>query len=169
MLLRRKSRNVALGGILTALALVFMLVSSAIPTGRLVFVFLASAMIGIGVNVSGKAFGALVYCASALLVGFVVPDKLFALLYILVVGNYPLLKPFLERIGPVVVRFVAKLIVFNIYMSVCYCIAKFLLKLPMDIVYPLYLLWLMMVACFFVYDYAYSIFMQKIYNVIKLK
>ena len=161
MLLRGKSRNIASGGILTALVLVFMLLSSAVPTGRLIFVFLASAMIGIGVNMSGIGFGSAVYGASAFLVGFIVPDKLFALLYILVVGNYPLLKPFIERLKVIAVRLIVKLIVFNLYMVVCYYIATSLLGLPMDIAYPIKLLWFMMVACFYVYDYAYSIFSSR--------
>lgn len=165
MLLNNKSRLAAFGGILTALAVLFMFFSSLIPTGKLVFVFIASAVIGIGYNSYGARLSAIVYIASALLSVLIVPEKTYAILYAVVVGNYPLLKPLLERISSLGIRLGVKLAVFNVYMIICCIIGIYILHLPLDSgTYPLWILWIMMLAVFYVYDYAYTLFMQKIYN-----
>ena len=162
MLLKNKSTYVAYGGILTALAVLFMYISSLIPAGKLALVFLASAVIGAGVNISGIKLGAAVYAASAVLSFFIVSEKNYAVLYVAVAGNYPLVKPLLERIRRISLRVAVKLIVFNLYMLLCAFIGVKLLSLSLD-AYPFGILWLVMLMAFFVYDYAYSLFMQKIY------
>ena len=108
-------------------------------------------------------FSAAAYAASAILGLFIVPEKTYAVLYAVVVGNYPLLKPLLDKICSLPLRLALKLVIFNAYMLVCWLIAVYLLNIPMNVGYPVWLLWLMMLVAFFVYDYAYSLFMQKIY------
>ena len=166
MLLKSSSSHVAFGGIFTALSVLFLLLSCVIPFGRLVFVFLTSAVVGVAVNMFDKRLAFFVYAATSLLSIFVVPDKSYAALYVIVVGNYPLVKPLLEKIYSVPVCFALKLVCFNVYMVLCYIIAVKLLSISFDLQYSIFILWALMLAAFYVYDYAYSLFMQKIYYAI---
>ena len=126
-------------------------------------------MIGISVNMFNKKFSAFVYIATSVLALFVVPDKAYAVLYTVVVGNYPIIKILIEKIKNTFAQFVTKFIIFNAYMLICYVIAVIILDMPMDVQYPIQLLWAMMLAVFYVYDYAYTLFMQKIYYAIPKK
>lgn len=116
-----------------------------------------------------KKLAAFVYIATSVLSLFIVPDKAYAVLYAVVVGNYPLIKILIEKIKKTFAQLVTKFVIFNIYMLVCYAIAVFILNMSMDVQYPLWLLWVMMLAVFYVYDYAYTFFMQKIYYAIPNK
>lgn len=162
MLLKSKSRYVAFGGISTALSIVFMLMASVIPFGRLVFVFFALAMIGIVIMAYNAKLAAIVYAAVSVLSLFFVPLKTLSVLYA-VIGNYPLIKMQVNKLKNTAARILIKLVLFNAYMAICCVIGIKILGISMEISYPFWMLWIWMLLAFFVYDYAYDLFMQKIY------
>lgn len=166
MLLKNKSRYVASGGVYTALSVVFMVLSSISPVCRLAFVFMASAVVGIAHVSCGRALAWMVWAATSLLSLFLVADKAYAVLYLIVVGNYPIIKLYIEKIRRLSVRTLVKLFCFNVYMLICYGIGTAMLNINISGEYPLWIIWIFMLVAFFVYDYAYSVFMQKIYYVI---
>ena len=166
MLLKNKGRYVASGGIYTALSTVFLLFGSISPVCKLAFVFMASAVVGFSLVSCDKKVACMVWVSTSLLTLFFVGDKAYAVLYLIVVGNYPIVKLYAEKIRHLPLRLAIKLFCFNIYMLMCYFIGTALLRIDIDSEYPLWIIWVFVLTVFFVYDYAYSVFMQKIYYII---
>ena len=167
MLLNNKSKIVAFGGLCTALSLVFLLLGATLPFGRLVFVFLASAVIGIANIARDKKTSLVIYIATSLLSLFIIPHKPIALLYCVVVGNYPIIKTYIEKISNKIYVLLIKFVVFNIYMLICYFGGIWLLGISFDnIQYSLGILWIWMLVVFYIYDYAYKIFIDRIFYAI---
>lgn len=93
--MKNKSGKLALGGVMTALALVFLLLS-AIPVTEISLAVLAG-MVGVPVVIeAGRRAGLLQYAAVSLLALLLVPSPESKGLYIAFFGYYPLLKAVLE-------------------------------------------------------------------------
>lgn len=152
---------------MTALSLVFLIAASVVPAGRLVFVFLSSALVGVAFYAGGVKLSILCYLATALLSVFFVQNKTYAALYIIVVGNYPILKLYADSIKNTALRLVFKAAIFNLYMIVCVAAGRLVLNMSFETEYPFALLWIVMLLLLFVYDNAYSLFMNKIGYVLK--
>ena len=161
MLLNGVGKRVAFGGIFVALSLLLLIIASVFPFCRLVFVFCASAIVGLSVINYDIKFSFVQYLACAVLAVLFVPNKSIAMLYALVVGNYPIVKMYLDRIKYKLLCYILKLVIFNLYMVLSYSVATTVLKIDFDIVYPLGLLWVAMLIAFYVYDYIYSVFMHR--------
>ncbi len=92
----QKSWGMAYCGIVTALCVALMLLGAVIP----IAMFIAPAV-------------AAAYAAVSLLALLFVPDKEVALIFVFLLGYYPLAKPKFERIRPAVLRIVCKLLLCN--------------------------------------------------------
>ena len=161
MLLNTKSKRVAFGGIGCALSLLFLVIASTFPFCRLVFVFASSYIVGLTILNYDVKSALIHYLAVAILSAFIVPAKQYTVLYIFVVGNYPVVKYYIDRIKSRYVSFVVKLTVYNIYVYVCYKLALSVLGISFDLEYPLEMLWAAMILAMYVYDYIYNVFMHK--------
>lgn len=166
MLLNKRSSFVATGGICAALSLLMLFIAAAFPFCRLAFVFAASLIVGLLVVTYGYKLAVVQYAAVAILALLLLPNKSIAVLYAVVVGNYPVVKRIIDRLQNPTANLCIKLVVFNIYMLLCYAIATFLLNINMSVVYPWWILWIGMLAVFYVYDYIYMLFITKAYNLI---
>lgn len=80
----------------------------------------------------GNKTGTILYIAIGLLSLFVVADKEMALIFIFFLGYYPLLKTQLEKIAVKLIKFTAKLAVFNFSIISMYLVV--LLLFPMGII-----------------------------------
>ena len=161
MLLNGIGKRVAFGGVFVALSMLFLIIASVFPFCRLVFVFCTSAVVGLSVVNYDVKFSLVQYLATAVLSLLLVPNKSFAVLYTVVVGNYPIVKFYLDRIKSKLICYGLKLVIFNLYMFVTYKIGSSILGITFDMKYPLEVLWLVMLIAFFVYDYVYTVFMHK--------
>ena len=166
MLLNKKSNYVAVGGICTAVSLVMLFVASVLQVCQLGFVFVASVIVGTLIVMYGYKLALCQYVAVSILAVLIVPDKNVALLYALVVGNYPAIKFVIDKIKNKPLNFVIKMIVFNVYMVLAYLVLVFLIDVNMSVNYPLSILWLGMLAVFYVYDYIYAPFVFKFCNIL---
>ncbi len=166
MLLNKKSSFVAVGGVSAALSMVFLLVASTLPFCRLAFVFAASVVAGVLMCAYGNKLAVVQYVAVAILAMLFLPNKSIAVLYAVVVGNYPLVKRCIERISLNWLKVVIKLAVFNAYMILCWIVAAFLLNIDMTVGYSPILLWVAMLAAFTVYDYIYMPCVYRAYSLI---
>ena len=110
---KRQSGKVALCGVMCDLAMVFMLCGSMFPFAT----FCAPAMSGILlVPVAmecGMRFAWACYGALALLSLLFVPDKEMAVMFIFLLGHYPLLKAYLQKLPWRWARGAAKALAFN--------------------------------------------------------
>lgn len=113
-----------------ALALTMMLMGSVIPFAT----FCAPAIGGVlmlpVVMECGLKMAWLMYGTVSILALILVPEKEMALVFVLILGHYPLVKVHLERISSRAVRMLAKLAVFNGSVAVMYGLVLTLFPIP---------------------------------------
>ena len=117
--MRARSRQMALCGVLTALAVLVLLLGSLIPMATFCAPMLAMAVLlpvlcECGGRIAGAAYG-----AASLLGLLLAADRELALVY-LCFGWYPLLRPRLARLRPALLRLPAKLVICNGAIAVLY-------------------------------------------------
>lgn len=117
---KTKSQKVALCGVLTALSLVLLLVGAALQIGTYAAPMLAAFLLVPVLEEYGPRYALLTYGAVSLLAWMLVPEMELTLFYLLVVGHYPVLHRVLARVRPAVLRWCAKLFVFNIAVALVY-------------------------------------------------
>lgn len=170
------SKNIALGGVLTALTLVLLYLTLLIPTNTLTLLTLASFMVPVALIRANLKTAILVYSASSLLSLIFVPG--YALHYILFFGCYGIIKSLIERLDRFTLEWTLKLIFFNVI-----CIGffkafvtlfdpnfisrilevgeKFFPTLPSM---GLIVLWLAAQLVFMVFDYALTLLVDLYYK-----
>lgn len=96
---RIRTRRIAYGGLLTALALLFLSLSAIAPTADLALMTLASLCIAIAVMEIGMT-GALTVYAAVSLLSWLWPGIAFAFPFVTGFGLFPLIKAFAEKRWP---------------------------------------------------------------------
>lgn len=127
----RQSGKVALGGIMGALSLVFMLLT-VIPVGSYALPAIAGAVLIPVVIEAGIGTGWMVYGTVALLSLIIAPDMEAKVLFLSFFGYYPILKSTLEQIHKRYVEWLVKLALFNVTMVLSYVLMLFVFHLSMD-------------------------------------
>ena len=166
MLLNKKSNVVSYGGILTALSFVCLFLTTSFPFSKLAFSFCASLIAGIMLIAYGYKVALIHYLAVCILSVLFVPNKAIALFYVIALGNYPIIRFLLDKMKYKFIKLLLKLIVFNIYIAIGFIFAIYVLNINIAESIPLWLIWLIMVLLFFVYDYIYMPFIKRIFNLI---
>lgn len=124
----KKSRRMALCGMMAALAVAVMLMGGVIPLATFCCpVFASLALLPILVE-SGRKWTLMTYAAVAALSLMLCPDKEAALLFAFL-GYYPALKPSLDGIRKKPLRIAAKLGVFNLAAGSMLLLAAFVLNM----------------------------------------
>ncbi|MDR2909252.1 MAG: hypothetical protein LBU86_05170 [Oscillospiraceae bacterium] len=112
--MKKKSTQVAMGGMFSALCVTLMFFTGIVPFATYALPMLAGAfLIPIVVELGGGT-AVTVYASVAFLSAFVVADKEAAMLFIVFFGHYPILRRSLERLRPGALRLMVKLAVFNV-------------------------------------------------------
>lgn len=125
----RRSTQVALGGIATALCLVCMFLTTLFPFTEFTFPAMAGAVLIAVVIENGVSTAVLVYAAVSILSLFLIPSKEAAVMFVGFFGFYPILKSKLERIRSRVLEYVIKLLVFNVSVVGSYLILIYVMGL----------------------------------------
>ncbi|MEG1662052.1 MAG: hypothetical protein RR332_05985 [Clostridiales bacterium] len=123
----KKSTQVALGGLASALCLLLMFMTGVIPFGEYALPAFAGIVIIAVVVENGCKTAVLVYAAVSVLAVFMVPVKEAALLFIFFFGYYPILQTKLCKIKPKVLQYALKFIIFNIAVIAAYMIVIYVL------------------------------------------
>ena len=127
-----KSKEIALCGLLCALAVTMLLLGGILGIGMFAGPILAMAvLLPILEEYGGKAAAA-AYGAAAILALLLVPDRETALVFV-AFGWYPLLRPRLVGIHSRPVRFLVKLAVCNVIIAVLYGLVLRLMGLTADL------------------------------------
>ncbi len=124
----KKTRRMALCGMMTALGTTIMLLGGAIPAATFCCPMLATLTLLPILAEYGQKWTAMAWGAIAILSLFLCPDKEAALL-MLFLGHYPALKPTLDRIRMRPARIAAKLGVFNLAAAAMLATIVFVLNL----------------------------------------
>jgi len=126
----RKSTQIALGGMFSALSLVLMFMTGMIPFATYAMPAMAGAMLIPVMVENGRKAALMVYVTVGLLSVFVVPDREAALMFIAFFGYYPVLKISLDGIRAAFARRLLKIGLFNVMIVGAYLVALFVLGLP---------------------------------------
>ena len=127
-----KSRKIALCGVLSALAVVVLLLGGTIGIGTFAAPVLAMAVLLPVLEEYGARAAATAFCAVSLLALLLVPDRELALVYI-GFGWYPILRPHVVRIPSRLLRLAVRLAVCNGVIAALYGLLLRLLGLTADL------------------------------------
>ncbi len=125
-----RTRKIALGGVFSALCVVVMLFGGFIPVATLTAPMLAGLCLLPVVVELGPKTTLVVYATVGILSFFLVPDREITLFFLLLFGYYPVLQPRLARLPNKIMRYAAKLALFNFALALVYVILLFLLVSP---------------------------------------
>ena len=103
------SRRTAVAGVLAAGSLAVLWLACMVPSGRIGLTGAAGLFPVAAVLAAGRAAGYLCWAASALLGLFLLPDKGVALLYLIFLGLYPVVKNNIEGLRRLPLEWLCKL------------------------------------------------------------
>lgn len=128
----KKSSKTAVGGIVTALSIVLMFLTSIIPSMTYALPAAAGILLSLIVIEIDKRWSLGVYAAVSLLSILLIADKEAAVMYIMFFGYYPVLKGVFEgKLNPVL-SWVLKFTVFNIGIVLATLITIYVFNIPFD-------------------------------------
>lgn len=110
----RKSTQVAIGGVSTALCLLLMVFTAILPFAEYALPALAGVILIAVVAENGSKSAIIVYMAVSLLSPILVPRPEAAMLFVFFFGYYPILQFRLNQIQPKVIQYLVKFLLFNI-------------------------------------------------------
>jgi len=155
------SRKMAFTGIFTSIAVVFLYLSTIMPTGKLTLYFLASLPVAITIVELGAGAGIAVYFAATLLNILITGNIIGVVPFVFFFGHYPVFKYFIEKGRKAAGELMLKLAVFNMSILLWYFLFKslFITVLPArfmggSILTAVFII--AMQAVFLVYDYVFS-------------
>ena len=123
-------------GMAAALSVALMLLGAVVPVLMFVAPAAASLLIATVCMECGMKMALTAYGAVSLLSLLFVPDKEVALVFVFLLGYYPLVKPKFERIRPKLLRGVCKLLLCNGALSASGCLAIASAAFPVAIPIP---------------------------------
>lgn len=110
--MKNKTKNTAISGLMTALSVVLMMLTTLIPVFMYVIPIATGLVVLFVADISDKKWGVGVYFSTAFLSLFLITDKEAALTYALFFGYYPLIKDIIEKL-PKAWGWLLKLALFN--------------------------------------------------------
>lgn len=159
------TRKFTVASIMSALAVVCLFGSAYLPTGRIALLAITSMCVLVTVAECGVKFAWLQYTATSLLALLLIPFKFQVLLFVTLLGYYPVLKLHIESIKNLWLEWVVKILFFNTLLIMMYLAFKFFLLqyvtfgAVFDIVVSnIWLVILISEIVFVVYDYLLSFF-----------
>ena len=124
---RTKTGLVSLGGVLAAGALVALWLACVAPSGQLGLTAVGGLFPMAAAVAAGRAAGYLCWGAAGLLALILLPDKGVALLFLLFLGLYPVVKGAVESLRRLPLEWALKLIFFNLALTLCWFLFRELL------------------------------------------
>ena len=121
----KQVKNIALGGILAAVAVVVMCLGSLIPFATYVCPVLCIFVGGVYLTLCGVKMGWIWYCAVSILSLLLAPDREAAVVYVFL-GTYPCLKGILDRFP---LRWLWKLLYFDFVALASYWVSVHIMGL----------------------------------------
>lgn len=153
--------RLTLGAMATALGALFMYIAYIIPSGKLLFCFLASVALWIPLNERGGVGYAIVcYIATALVSFLLIPNKLYPLAYALFFGLYGFIKLGVDSlVKDRIVAFILKLLLMNALAALIIWLGGLILKQdPFSLLpeYPLYAVIIAIELAFVLYEIVFT-------------
>lgn len=155
----KNSMKLAFCGVMAALSTVLLFLTGVAPMATLALPAIAGCLLIPVVVEVGLSWAVGVYGVCSVLSFLLAPDREAFLFYLLFFGHYPALFAVLGRIKSKVLRYIAKLLVFNAAMALEVLLSIYVLGIPLEtlsILGPIgpVVLWVLANAVFVVYDLA---------------
>ncbi len=112
--MRKNTKNIAFSAVFTALSVVLLLLSSALPNMSLSILAVAGVVSALALSECGYRYTLLMYLATCVISAIFVPDKSCVILYVLLFGHYPMLRTIIGRVGKAWLCLIIKLAAANI-------------------------------------------------------
>lgn len=167
----KQSKRIALCGMLSALAVVIMLMAY-FPYLTFALPALSGALFAIVlIELGGKwAFGSY---ATAAMISLLLCEKEAAVIFVAFFGYYPIMKAYLERISSKTLEYILKFLLFNVAVVTAYLMIIFVFGIPLEGLgdfgkYTLLILLALANVMFLVYDFAltriYVDYMKRLHS-----
>lgn len=150
-----KAKDITLGGIMVALSVITLYLTTIIPINTFAILTLASCFIPICIIRSNIKTAFFVYIASTIISFFILPIN-YTIMYGMLFGVYGIIKYFIEKLNKLPFEIILKLIFFNIILVIGLMFMSTILG-DLNIKLPTWALFLAGQIVFLVYDYAITI------------
>ncbi|OFI05096.1 hypothetical protein CLOACE_19150 [Clostridium acetireducens DSM 10703] len=152
------------GGLITALSIIFIYISTIIPTNRIFILAITSCLIPITVLISNIKFAFIVYLCTSLLSLMLVGLKSQVILYIIFFGLYGIVKYYIEILRKPLIEIILKFLFFNVSVILTFFVFKKLFINNLSIKIPIIYIIGIMEIVFLLYDYALTLFINYFNN-----
>lgn len=152
-----KSSHISKGGLLTALGVLLIYLSTIIPTNKIFILGIASALTPVALISTNLQNTITVYIATSIISFLLLGLRGQVILYIIFFGTYGIVKSFIERIQNSKLEWLLKYLFFNLCLFLCYLLYKFLFLGEIDftkIKLPIPLFIITFEIAFYFYDYV---------------
>ncbi len=150
-----KAKDITLAGLMVALSVIVLYLTTIIPINTFAILTIASVIIPITIMRSNIKTAVLVYAATSLLGFFIVPINFF-LMYFMFFGIYGIVKYFIEKLRKLPLEIVLKYIFFNVILVLALTVLKGFIG-DLNIKMPIWAFIIIAEAAFYVFDYALTI------------
>ena len=116
------TKRITFSAMLLALTVICLYGASALSTGRLAALALASLFVAVSVYQYGVRTGVALYVAASLLLLLLVPKRMYV--SILFVGYYPIVKLYIERLRKLWAEWILKILAFNAALAALYFVFR---------------------------------------------
>lgn len=173
--MKNKTGVLTLNALFTAFSVILMYIGTVSPRGSAGFMAAASLFTAAAVIQCGRISGVCVFAASSVIGLLLLPDKTPAMLYVLFLGYYPVIKSMCERLRRPAISWIIKLAVFNAALTAMLIFFRALLmldfmeKLSGSVLYVS--IYLIFNVIFILFDVGLSrligLYISRIYNKLK--
>ena len=164
----KKSKLIALCGMLASLSLVLMFLGSVISIFIYVAPLLCSLIMMVVCDAAGKKYAFITYLAVSIISVLLLPDKECALTYAFFFGYYIIIKDFLEKIKPKWLSFVSKWAVYNLGMLASQLLLIYAFGIPLDMPWGKWGI-IVLIVLFNVVFFTYEFMLGRILMIYDLK
>ena len=158
-----KTNKITGGGICAALSIIMLMLSSVIPNLKLAFLFASSIIVGICLLRYKLATTLACYIATSVIAIFILPNKFIGMAFFVLFGNYPIIKLYIEKTKNIIVEYVVKFAVANIYLIAVYVILRALESYSI-FDFNIYLLYFVGIVLLLFYDLTFSFVINAFYK-----
>ena len=162
MYLNNKSKAIAYGGLLTALSIIFIYLSTILPYNKLLMLFLSALIIPIGLILTGTKNSLYIYIASSILSTVLLGMRGNILFYILFFGPYGIIKNLIEKTNNILIEIVLKLIYFNITFFLIYKLYELFIGNLINTNMSMKNLIIFVQPVFLLFDYFLTLYINKL-------
>jgi hypothetical protein len=147
---------------MTALGVIFIYISSILPTSRVFLLAAAAFIIPLSIVLTDVKYSLMVYASTSILAFLLIGIRWNVMVYIVFFGAFGFIKYYIEKIRKLILEYVLKLIYFNITLVIIFLVFHVLFTTWTNINISFYLAILMLQVIFLFYDYFLSVFISYI-------